>query len=65
MDNFKQNVDKQVDLLRRDGYSDAAKLLEHLYLMYTATLHRVNINKALAEYYKAMIPPEPEVSADE
>lgn len=65
MDNFKQNLDNQVELLRRDGYLDAAKLLEGLYQMYTATLRRVEINKALAKHYKSQLPQKPEEHADE
>lgn len=65
MDQFKQNLDEQVALLRRNGYLDAAKLLEDLYQMYTATLRRVAINKALAEHYKSQLPQNPEDHADE
>lgn len=65
MDQFKQNLDKQVELLRRDGYLDAAKLLEGLYQMCTATLRRVEIYKALAEHYRSQLPLDPEEYADE
>lgn len=64
MDQLKENVNKQAALLRRDGYLDAAKLLEGLYLMYTSTLRRVNLSRALAEHYKSQLPQKPEGDAN-